>query len=72
MRYLYFLYWFVSDRPVNKIKSAWKDAWQLSKNNNMQSQYLTWHLYKIFILIMAEFLEDFVVIFINQTWRKHK
>lgn len=72
MRHLYFLYWFVSDRPVNKIKSAWEDAWQLSMNNNMQSQYLTWHLYKIFILIMAEFLEDFVVIFINQTWRKHK
>lgn len=72
MRYLYFLYWFVSDRPVNKIKSAWEDAWQLSKNNNMQSQYLTWHLYKILILIMAEFLEDFVVIPINQTWRKYK
>lgn len=67
-----FLYWFFSYKPVNKLNLPGKALDNCQKTIICCSSSLTGHLYKVLILIMVELLEDFVVIFINHSWRKHK
>lgn len=64
---LCFLCWFVSDKPVNKLNLPGKALDNCQRTAICCSCSLTGHVYKVFILIMAELLENFVVIFINHT-----